>query len=81
MLAIMEALWHWRPYLHGKKFVVHMDHHPLTYFFAQPNLSLANYDGLKILLIFFHGVVFSTLRAPQTSFPMPSLDALTSSPP
>ena len=39
MLAIMEALWHWRPYLHGKKFIVHTDHRPLTYFFAQLNLS------------------------------------------
>ena len=39
MLAIVEALWHWQPYLHGKKFVVHMDQRPLMYFFAQPNLS------------------------------------------
>ena len=39
MLAIMEALQHWRPYLHGKKVVVRMDHRPLTYFLAQPNLS------------------------------------------
>ena len=39
MLAIVEALQHWRPYLHGKKFIVHTDHRPLTYFFTQPNLS------------------------------------------
>ena len=78
ILAIVEALWHWHLYLHGKKFVMHMDHCPLMYFFAQPNLSLANYAGLKILLIFFLGVVFSTLRDLLTSFQMPSLDALIS---
>ena len=39
MLAIMEALWHYHPYLYGKKFVVYMDHRPLMYFFAQLNLS------------------------------------------
>ena len=39
MLAIMEAVQYWRPYLYGKKFVMHTDHRPLMYFFAQPNLS------------------------------------------
>ena len=39
LLATVEALWHWWPYLHGKKFVVHTDHCPLMYFFAQLNLS------------------------------------------
>ena len=39
MLAVVDALQHWQPYLHGKKFVVHTDHRLLTYFFAQPNLS------------------------------------------
>ena len=39
MLAIVDALQHWRPYLQGKKFFVRTDHRPLTYFFAQPNLS------------------------------------------
>ena len=34
---------------------------------------LANYAGLKILLIFFHGIVFSTLMDPQTSFWMQSM--------
>ena len=40
ILANIEAVWHQQPYLHGKKFIEHMDHRPLTYFFAQPNLSL-----------------------------------------
>ena len=39
ILAIVEALQHWQLYLHGKKFIVRLEHHPLTYFFAQPNLS------------------------------------------
>ena len=37
MLAIMEALPHWCPYSHGKKFIVDTDHQPLMYFFVQPN--------------------------------------------
>ena len=40
----------------------------------------ANYNGLKIFLIFFCGVVFSILRDLQISFRMPSLDALISLP-
>ena len=47
MLAIVEALQHWQPYLHDTKFIVNTDHSPLIYFFAQPNLSPANYAGLK----------------------------------
>ena len=39
MLAIVEALQHWHPYLHGKKFVMQTDHHPLMYFLVQLNLS------------------------------------------
>ena len=62
VLAIVEALQHWQPYSHDKKFIVHTDHSPLTYFFTQPNLSPANYAGLKIFFNFFYGVVFSTLR-------------------
>ena len=39
ILAIMEAPWHWLSCLYRKQFVTHMDHQPLMYFFAQPNLS------------------------------------------
>ena len=39
ILAILEALQHQQLYLHGKKFIVCTDHWPLTYFFAQHNLS------------------------------------------
>ena len=39
MLAIVEALQYCHPYLYGKKFIMYMDHHPLMYFFTQPNLS------------------------------------------
>ena len=34
MLAIVEALGHWRHYLHGLQFVVKTDHKPLTFFFS-----------------------------------------------
>ena len=64
MLAIMEALKHWQPYIHGKEFVVCTDHQPLMYFSHNQIFPLANFDGLKILLIYFCGVVFSTLRDP-----------------
>ena len=39
MLAIVEALTHWRHYLHGLQLVVKTDHKPLTFFFSQPNVS------------------------------------------
>ena len=39
LLAIVEALKHWRHYLHGQNFVVKTDHEPLKYFFSKPNLS------------------------------------------
>ena len=39
ILATMEALQYWCLYLHGKKFVMHVDHQHLMQFFTQPNLS------------------------------------------
>ena len=59
MLAIIDALRHWRHYLVGMDVTVRSDHKPLQYFFSQPNLSgrqlrwqeyLAEFQpGLKIL--------------------------------
>ena len=39
MLAIIETLKHFHPYLHGTKFIIYTDHRPLMDFFSQPNLS------------------------------------------
>ena len=39
ILAILEALQYWQPYLYDKKFIVHTDYQPLRYVFTQPNLS------------------------------------------
>jgi hypothetical protein len=39
LLAIVYALKEWRPYLHGGRFVIKTDHHPLRYLDNQSNLS------------------------------------------
>jgi hypothetical protein len=38
-LAIVYALKEWRPYLHGSRFVIKTDHHPLRYLSTQRDLS------------------------------------------
>ena len=53
MLTIVEALRYWRPYPHGKKFVVHTDPCLLTYFFAQPNISPRQLQWAENLADFF----------------------------
>jgi hypothetical protein len=37
LLAIVYALREWRPYLHGSRFVIKTDHHPLLYLDTQSN--------------------------------------------
>jgi hypothetical protein len=39
LLAIVYALKEWRPYLHGSRFVLKTDHHPLRYLDTKSNLS------------------------------------------
>ena len=39
LLAIIHALQAWRPYLHGTKFCILTDHHPLKYLDTQKSLS------------------------------------------
>jgi hypothetical protein len=39
LLAIFYALKEWRPYLHGSRFVIKTDHHPLRYLNTHTNLS------------------------------------------
>jgi hypothetical protein len=38
LLAVVYALKEWRPYLHGSRFVIKTDHHPLRYLDTQTNL-------------------------------------------
>jgi RNase H-like domain found in reverse transcriptase len=38
-LAIVYDLKEWRPYLHGSRFVIKTDYHPLRYLDTQSNLS------------------------------------------
>ena len=56
MLAIVEALTHWRHYLHGLQFVVKADHKPLTFFFSQPNLSYRQLRQSERLCEFLPGL-------------------------
>ena len=60
----MEALQHWWLCLHGKK--VHFAHRPSTPCYTSLHNQISPLmlvtTGLKILLIFFKGVVFSTPR-------------------
>ena len=53
VLATVEALRHWQCYLHGEKFIVCTDHHPLMYFFAPPNLSPRQLQWAENLADFF----------------------------
>ena len=39
LLVIIHALQTWRPYLHGSKFKIKTDHHPLKYLDTQKSLS------------------------------------------
>jgi hypothetical protein len=39
LLATVYALKEWRPYLHGSRFFIKTDHHPLRYLDTQSNLS------------------------------------------
>ena len=39
LLGIIHALKQWRPYLHGSKFTIKTDHHPLKYLESQKTLS------------------------------------------
>jgi RNase H-like domain found in reverse transcriptase len=38
LLSIVYALKEWRPYLHGSRFVIKIDHCPLRYLDTQSNL-------------------------------------------
>jgi hypothetical protein len=49
LLAIVYALKEWRPYLHGSRFVIKTDHHPLLYLDTQSNLSKRQMRWMEML--------------------------------
>jgi hypothetical protein len=49
LLAIVYALKTWRPYLHGAKFRIQTDHHPLIYLQTQPELSRRQRRWIEVL--------------------------------
>jgi hypothetical protein len=49
LLAMVYALKEWRPYLHGSRFVIKPDHHPLRYLDTQSNLSKRQMRWIKSL--------------------------------
>ena len=76
ILAIVEALRHWKLCLQGKKFVVCLDHRLLTFYLAQPSLSPYQLCWAENLAFYLLGIAFITLRDLLISFQMPSLDAM-----
>lgn len=52
LLAIIDTLRTWRAYLHGKKFIVYSDHHPLRYLETQKNLSPRQVRWLELIVSF-----------------------------
>ena len=57
LLAIVDTLRAWRSYLHGRKFTVHTDHHPLRYLQNQDHLSPRQVRWLERLVEFDFDVV------------------------
>jgi hypothetical protein len=49
LLARVYALKEWRPYLHGSRFVIKTDHHPLRYLDTQSNLSKRQMRWMEML--------------------------------
>jgi hypothetical protein len=57
-LAIFYALKEWRPYLHGSRFVIKTDHHPLLYRDTQSNLSKRQMHSMETLLEYDYEIVY-----------------------
>ena len=52
LLAIVEALRHWRAYLHGRPFIVNTDHESLKYLQTQDHLSSRQVRWMENLIEF-----------------------------
>jgi RNase H-like domain found in reverse transcriptase len=58
LLAIVYALKEWRPYLHGSRFVIKTDHHPLRYLDTQTNLSKRQMRWMETLQEYDYEIVY-----------------------
>ena len=58
LLAIVYALKEWRPYLHGSRFVIKTDHHPLRYLDTQTHLSKRQMRWMETLQEYDYEIVY-----------------------
>jgi hypothetical protein len=58
LLVIVYALKEWRPYLHGSRFVIKTDHHPLRYLDTQINLSKRHMRWMETLQEYDYEIVY-----------------------
>jgi hypothetical protein len=58
LLAIVYALKEWRPYLHGSRFVIKTDHHPMRYLDTQTNLSKRQMRWMETLQEYDSEIVY-----------------------
>jgi RNase H-like domain found in reverse transcriptase len=58
LLAIDYALKEWRPYLHGSRFVIKTDHHPLRYLDTKSNLSKRQMRWMETLQEYDFQIVY-----------------------
>jgi RNase H-like domain found in reverse transcriptase/Reverse transcriptase (RNA-dependent DNA polymerase) len=58
LLAIVYALKEWHPYLHGIRFVIKTDHHPLRYLDTQSNLSKRQMRWMETLQEYDYEIVY-----------------------
>jgi hypothetical protein len=58
LLAIVYALKKWRRYLHGSRFVIKTDHHPLRYLDIQSNLSKRQMRWMETLQEYDYEIVY-----------------------
>jgi RNase H-like domain found in reverse transcriptase len=58
LLSIVYALKEWRPYLHGSRFVIKTDHHPLRYLGTQTNISKRHMRWMETLQEYDYEIVY-----------------------
>jgi hypothetical protein len=59
MLAIMHALYLWRPYLFGKHFQINTDHQSLKYFLEQQPSSLEQKEWVTKLYGYDYEIIYN----------------------
>jgi hypothetical protein len=58
LLAIVYALEEWRPYLHGSRFVIKTDHHPMRYLDTHSNRSKRQMRWMETLQEYAYEIVY-----------------------